>query len=109
VRSILGRFLEHHRVWYFENAGEPDVWLSSADWMGRNLWKRIEVAFPVRDAVLKKRVIDEGLLRYLGDNRDAWELQADGAWVKPRPRARSRAHAAQAELLDCLRETEPVI
>ena len=50
VRSILGRFLEHHRVWYFANDGDPDVWLSSADWMGRNLFKRIEVAFPVRDA-----------------------------------------------------------
>ena len=46
VRSILGRFLEHHRVWYFENGGEPDVWLASADWMGRNLFRRIEVAFP---------------------------------------------------------------
>ena len=53
VRSILGRFLEHHRVWYFANDGDPDVWLSSADWMGRNLFKRIEVAFPVRDPALE--------------------------------------------------------
>ena len=61
VRSILGRFLEHHRVWYFENDGAPDVWLASADWMGRNLFRRVEVAFPVLDPVLRKRVVDEGL------------------------------------------------
>jgi polyphosphate kinase len=80
VRSILGRFLEHHRVWYFGNGGDPEVWLSSADWMGRNLFKRIEVAFPVRDP-LRRRVIDEGwsLSR---DNTDAWNLQADGDWSK---------------------------
>src|SRR5260221_765142 len=79
VRSILGRFLEHHRVWYFENAGAPDVWLASADWMGRNLFKRIEVAFPVRDPALAKRVVDEGLQNYLADSRDAWSLTADCA------------------------------
>ena len=61
VRSILGRFLEHHRVWYFENDGEPDVWLASADWMGRNLFRRIEVAFPGARPGLRKRVVDEGL------------------------------------------------
>ncbi len=99
VRSILGRFLEHHRVWYFENNGEPDVWLASADWMGRNLFKRIEVAFPVRDAVLRKRVINEGLRAYLADNRDAWELGPDGAWSKPKPRRGARTRSAQAELL----------
>jgi polyphosphate kinase len=103
VRSILGRFLEHHRVWYFENAGEPDVWLSSADWMGRNLFRRIEVAFPVRDPVLKQRVVDEGLRFYLTDNRDAWELGPDGAWEKMKPRGRSQPRSAQAELLARMR------
>ncbi|MET0202787.1 MAG: RNA degradosome polyphosphate kinase, partial [Casimicrobiaceae bacterium] len=100
VRSILGRFLEHHRVWYFENGGEPDVWLASADWMGRNLFRRIEVAFPVLDPELRKRVIDEGLDVYLADNVDAWDLHADGAWVKCRPQKGERAVAAQAQLLD---------
>jgi len=100
VRSILGRFLEHHRIWYFENAGEPDVWLSSADWMGRNLFRRIEVAFPVRDPALRKRVVDEGLRMHLADNRNAWLLAADGEWTKTRPGARAHMHDAQAELLE---------
>ena len=91
VRSILGRFLEHHRVWRFANAGEDDVWLASADWMGRNLFRRIEVAFPVRDPELKARVIDEGLDVYLTDTCDAWELHADGTWSPSRPEARRQA------------------
>jgi len=99
VRSILGRFLEHHRIWYFENDGAKDVWLASADWMGRNLFRRIEVAFPVRDPAVKKRVIDEGLLLYLADNRDAWLLDASGGWTRARPARRSRTRAAQDELL----------
>ena len=108
VRSILGRFLEHHRVWYFGNAGDPEVWLSSADWMGRNLFKRIEVAFPVRDPVLRQRVIDEALLLCLADNRDAWTLAADGGWKKAAPRGRAAPRSAQAELLARLREPEKV-
>jgi polyphosphate kinase len=106
VRSILGRFLEHHRVWYFGNDGEPDVWLSSADWMGRNLFKRIEVAFPVRDPALRRRVIDEGLFRYLKDNQDAWELQSDGQWRKVVPRRGARPRSAQRELLALLRASK---
>ncbi len=105
VRSILGRFLEHHRVWYFDNAGAGDVWLASADWMGRNLWKRIEVAFPVRDPELKRRVLDEGLALYLADNRDAWELSADGEWTRPR-RRRARLRSAQTELIRRLSEAK---
>ena len=99
VRSILGRFLEHHRVWYFENDGAKDVWLASADWMGRNLFRRIEVAFPVRDPEAKRRVIDEGLMVYLADNRDAWLLDAEGAWTRAKPPRRGRTRAAQDELL----------
>ena len=91
VRSILGRFLEHHRVWFFANAGTPDVWLASADWMGRNLFRRIEVAFPVRDAVLRKRVVEEAQSACLADTRDAWELEPDGSWVKLAPRGRAHA------------------
>ncbi len=106
VRSILGRFLEHHRVWYFANAGEPDVWLSSADWMGRNLFRRIEVAFPVRDPILRKRVVDEGLRICLADNRNAWLLSADGAWTEAKPRGRARVRDAQAELLQRMREPD---
>ena len=103
VRSILGRFLEHHRIWYFENEGEPDVWLSSADWMGRNLFKRIEVAFPVRDPELKRRVVEEGLLSYLKDNEGAWELDAEGNWTRRTRRGRAKSRGAQRELLEKLR------
>jgi len=99
VRSVLGRFLEHHRVWYFENDGEPDVWLSSADWMGRNLFRRIEVAFPVRDPALRKRVVDEGLKAYLADNREAWELDAEGRWSKVKARRGTKKRSAQSDLL----------
>ena len=99
VRSVLGRFLEHHRVWYFENDGAKEVWLSSADWMGRNLFRRIEVAFPVLDPAAKKRVIDEGLKVHLADNRDAWLLDASGQWTRSRPARRGKSRAAQDELL----------
>jgi polyphosphate kinase len=106
VRSILGRFLEHHRVWFFANGGTPDVWLSSADWMGRNLFRRIEVAFPVRDAKLRKRVVDEGLSAYLADTRDAWSLLADGTWRKIPSRSGKRMRSAQRELLMAMREQD---
>ncbi len=103
VRSILGRFLEHHRVWSFANGGEPDVWLASADWMGRNLFRRVEVAFPILDPALKARVIDEGLEIYLADNRDAWALHADGHYEKKRAAGRGKVRSAQSELLAALR------
>ena len=103
VRSVLGRFLEHHRVWRFANGGEDDVWLASADWMGRNLFRRIEVAFPVRDPELKARVIDEGLDAYLTDTCDAWKLHADGTWSLSEPKRGTKPRSAQAELLGRLR------
>ncbi|MCC7327762.1 MAG: polyphosphate kinase 1 [Burkholderiales bacterium] len=106
VRSILGRFLEHHRVWYFDNDGTPDVWLASADWMARNLFRRIEVAFPVRDPALRKRVVDEGLKICLADNRQAWELDAQGQWSKAKPRKRAKQCCAQEALLAGLRESD---
>ncbi len=91
VRSIVGRLLEHHRIYYFRNGGEDDVYLSSADWMGRNLFRRIEVAWPVLDRKLKRRVIDEGLKPYLDDTAEAWILDGDGNYGPPKggPNARS--------------------
>jgi polyphosphate kinase len=100
VRSIVGRFLEHSRVWWFDNNGADDVYLASADWMGRNLFRRIEVAFPVLDPALKARVIDEGLKPYLGDSRDAWELDADASYARAMPRPRAQPSSAQVELLE---------
>ncbi len=98
VRSLLGRFLEHHRIWYFRNgrgADDGDVWLSSADWMGRNFFSRIEVAFPIDDAGLKRRVIDEGLKACLRDNCDAWQLAASGEWTKLAPAGAPRFSAQE--------------
>ena len=106
VRSILGRVLEHHRVWYFDNAGASEVWLASADWMGRNLFRRIEVAFPVRDPELAQRVVAEGLTAYLADNRDTWLLGSDGAWRKPPRRKGIPVRSAQTELIDAMQATE---
>lgn len=100
VRSIVGRFLEHHRIYYFRNGGADDVYLSSADWMGRNLFRRIEIAWPVFSKKLKQRVIDEGLQPYLIDTADAWTLGADGAYQKARPRG--VGYSAQAALLQRL-------
>jgi polyphosphate kinase len=102
VRSIVGRFLEHSRVAYFRwGEGDDDeaVFLSSADWMGRNMYGRIEVAWPVRDARLRRRVIDECLVPYLYDGLDAWTLAADGSY-SPTPDARSmRGESAQQALM----------
>ncbi|MBI5717837.1 MAG: polyphosphate kinase 1 [Burkholderiales bacterium] len=83
VRSVVGRFLEHSRIFYFRwgaDAADEVLYLSSADWMSRNMFRRIEVAWPVRDAALRQRLIDEALVPYLRDERDAWVLHADGSY-----------------------------
>jgi polyphosphate kinase len=99
VRSVVGRLLEHHRIYYFRNDGADDVYLSSADWMGRNLFRRIEVAWPVLDRKLKQRVIDEGLQPYLEDTADAWTLGPDGTYRPPRAAGgRSAQQGLLAEL-----------
>lgn len=98
VRSIVGRFLEHTRVFYFMNNGAEDLYMGSADWMGRNFFRRVEVAFPVLDPAIKKRVIREGLRPYLVDNCQAWEMQPDGRYRKKNARG-GKARSAQAMLL----------
>ncbi len=98
VRSVIGRFLEHTRIFYFLNDGAEDVYLSSADWMDRNFFRRIEVAFPVLDARLKKRVINEGIRPYLKDNVQAWRMAATGQYVRRTP-GRSQRFVAQEFLL----------
>jgi polyphosphate kinase len=82
VISIVDRFLEHSRIFYFENAGDPEVFLGSADWMPRNFFRRIEVMFPVEDATLKARLIEELLPLILSDNTKARRLQADGTYMR---------------------------
>ncbi len=98
VRSIVGRFLEHTRVFYFENGGEARVFCSSADWMDRNLFQRVETCFPVTDPVLRKRIIEQGLEIYLKDNTRAWQLAADGSWTRAQPGNRKPC-SAQEQLL----------
>ena len=97
VRSIVGRFLEHSRVYYFENGGEPDLYLASADWMPRNFFRRVEVAFPVTEPELRKRIMDE-LGLYLKDNTQAWELEADGTYRRLTP-GEAPAVTVQQELM----------
>ncbi len=99
VRSIVGRLLEHSRVFYFFNGGEPLVFLSSADWMERNLYKRVEICFPVENKRLLARVVEESLHNYLSDNTQAWVLNADGSYRRLTPGAHKQRSAQQA-LLD---------
>lgn len=90
VRSVIGRFLEHHRIYYFHAGGAEKLYLASADWMERNFFRRIEVCFPVLDPRLKRRVIKEGLRGYLADNCQAWDMDGDGNYrMKPSRRVRT--------------------
>lgn len=82
VRSIIGRFLEHTRAYYFHHSGEDMVYCSSADWMDRNLFNRVETCFPILDPAHKKRVIEQGLMLYLADDNEAWLLQSDGSYQR---------------------------
>ncbi len=98
VRSIIGRFLEHSRVFYFRSGADESLYLSSADWMNRNMLRRVEVAWPVEDAAIRQRVIDECLVAYMHDNVDAWQMDAQGTYTRvqtAKPR-RTSGKAAQA-------------
>jgi len=97
VRSIVGRFLEHTRVSYFHNDGDPKVFCSSADWMDRNFFRRVEVCWPIKDLVLRKRIIKE-LKTYLKDSRQAWILQPDGNYSAPISFGQSAVSAQQTLL-----------
>ncbi len=99
VISIIGRFLEHHRVFYFHNGGADDVFLSSADWMERNFFRRIEVCVPILDAGIKRRILAEGLRPYLRDNVRAWVMDGNGAYRR-RPARRGRRFCAHDFLLE---------
>ncbi len=101
VRSIVGRFLEHTRVFHFKNGGEAEVMISSADWMDRNFFKRIELAVPVLDAKARRRIMKEGFKPYLEDNVQAWEMQPDGAFKRVK-RGRKKAVSSQRDLLKAL-------
>ena len=98
VRSIIGRFLEHSRVFFFEADTVQDIYLSSADWMTRNMTRRVELAWPVLELSLRQRLIDECLLAYLHDTRNAWTLDADGKYRRVEKQGR-KPQSAQALLM----------
>jgi len=99
VRSIVDRFLEHSRIYYFENACQPQVFVASADWLPRSFFRRIELAFPIEDGLLRERLIGELLAVSLGDNTKARLLQADGSYRQARPAAGEEARRSQCEFM----------
>ncbi len=103
VRSVVGRLLEHTRVYYFENGGETELWCASADWMERNMFRRVEVAFPIVNPRVAKRLYRD-LLYYLKDNTQAWLLESDGSYTRLVPPADAQPFSAQQASLDALAE-----
>ena len=99
VRSVVGRFLEHTRVFCFHARGKLRVYASSADWMERNLYRRVETCFPVRDSALRGRVFQECIETYLADDEQAWELRPDGSYERAEPHG-ERSSSAQRVLLE---------
>lgn len=99
VRSVIGRFLEHSRIFYFHNNGEYEIYLSSGDWMDRNFFRRVETCFPIEEKRMKKKVLKEGLQLYLSDNTHAWVLQSDGSYKQSTP-GNANPRSAQATLLE---------
>lgn len=106
VRSVLGRFLEHSRIFFFHAGGENLTYLSSADWMPRNFFRRVELCFPVEDKKLRRRVMDEGLQPYLDDTSESWLLQGDGSYERVDANEQVE-YCAQTELVDRLSEEVP--
>lgn len=100
VRSIVGRYLEHTRVYYFYHQGDEKLYCASADWMGRNLFSRVETCFPIENKKLKKQIIEDGLLNYLKDNKRAWQLDENDQWTLIQPKEGEETFIAQQYLLD---------
>ncbi|MEZ7518583.1 MULTISPECIES: polyphosphate kinase 1 [unclassified Psychrobacter] len=106
VRSVIGRFLEHTRVYYFYNNGDERLYCGSADWMDRNLFHRVEVAFPIENKKLFKQIYQDGLINYLRDNTQAWTLDGTGVWQQLQPAAGEEPHVAQEHLLKKINHVE---
>jgi len=100
VRSIIGRFLEHTRVFWFRNGGDERLYLASADWMDRNFFRRVETCFPVLDPTLARRIREECLENYLRDDSQSWILRSDGSYERSRPAEPDAPRSAQARLLE---------
>lgn len=99
VRSIIGRFLEHTRIYYFHNSGDAKVYCASADWMDRNFFRRVETCFPIEEETLRNRVVQDGLMTYLADNLQAWLLHTDGSYKRVKA-GNQKPRVAQQILLD---------
>jgi len=99
VISIIGRFLEHSRIFYFHNNGEEEIYIGSADWMTRNLSRRVEAITPVEEPKLMKQ-LEELLGLMLSDNRQSWELQTDGSYIQRRPKEGEIEHSTHQILMD---------
>jgi polyphosphate kinase len=99
VISVIGRFLEHSRIFYFQNNGAEEVYIGSADWMTRNLSRRVEAVTPIEDKNIAKD-LQEILGVMLADNRQAWELQSDGTYVQRKPNKDSQAQSTHDVLMD---------
>jgi polyphosphate kinase len=99
VRSIVDRFLEHSRIYYFENGCRPEVFISSADWMPRNFYRRIELGIPIEDGVLRERIISEILAVSLADSAKARFLQSDGSYRRATPADGDNARRSQVEFM----------
>ena len=104
VISILDKYLEHSRITYFQNDGQPEVFLSSADWMPRNFRRRVELLFPIEDPSLRSRIIDQILGVVLSDNVKARELQPDGSYRRIKPRPGEPVIRSQVEFQNMARE-----
>lgn len=104
VVSIVGRFLEHSRIYYFENAGQPQIFLASADWMPRNFYRRVELAFPVEAPELRARIANDVLPAFLSDCVKARELQPDGRYRRLKPAAGAKPKQAQLHFRDAARK-----
>ena len=104
VISIVGRFLEHSRIFYFENAGQPRVFLSSADWMPRNFYRRIELAFPIETPALRDQIINDVIPAFLNDRVKARELQPDGTYRRLTPEGEEPRRQAQWQFREVSRE-----
>jgi len=104
VISILDRFLEHSRVYYFHNGGDPEIYSGSADWMPRNFKKRAEILYPIEDTKLKARIIDEILMTYLNDNVKARFMQPDGSYIRATPKDGAKLLRSQSSLIAIARE-----
>ncbi|MFZ8912632.1 MAG: RNA degradosome polyphosphate kinase, partial [Burkholderiaceae bacterium] len=98
VRSVIGRFLEHSRIFYFRNNGADDLYLSSADWMDRNFFRRVEIAVPVLNRTLKQRVLREGFRVHLQPSAQAWQMRPDGSYELKRPRGSAGVGTAKHAL-----------